>query len=228
MNKFSRTTKCGLLAFTLTLMGTADATQERSPAVIKGAASLNEHAVETKILRESDVSKAKGRVTYASQPLYFEANQGQVDKQVKFVSRGSGYILFLTSDEAVLVLNKPDEQSAVTHDSFAKTEETNSKIKTPPSQVQDVLRMKLVGNLASQVTGLNPLQGKTNYLIGKDAKQWRSNVPTYAKVQYNDVYPGIHLIYHGNQRQLEYDFIVARGNDPNGARLRRPVAFDQP
>ena len=201
---------------TLTLMGTADATQERNTVVSKAGASLSEQPVETKIMNEGDVSKAKDRVVYSSLPLYFEANQGQVDKQVKFVSRGSGYILFLTSDEAVVVLNKPDEQSAVTHDSFAKTEETNSKIKTPPLQVQDVLRMKLVGgNLASQMTGLDPLHGKTNYLIGKDAKQWHTNVPTYAKVQYNDVYPGIDLIYHGNQRQLEYDFIVAPGNDPN-------------
>ncbi|TMI11754.1 MAG: hypothetical protein E6H40_03915, partial [Betaproteobacteria bacterium] len=50
---------------------------------------------------------------------------------------------------------------------------------------------------------------------GKDPAKWRTNVPTYAKVHYRAVYPGIDLVYYGNQRQLEYDFVVAPGADPN-------------
>ncbi len=74
----------------------------------------------------------------------------------------------------------------------------------------------LIGaNLSPRVTGLEALTGKVNYFLGNDPKKWRTNIPTYAKVKYHDVYPGIDLIYYGNRQQLEYDFIVAPGADPN-------------
>ena len=83
-----------------------------------------------------------------------------------------------------------------------------------------MLRMKLVGaNQAARVTALDELPGKSNYFIGNDPKNWRTDVPTYAKVRCQDVYPGIDLVYYGNQRQLEYDFVVAPGADPKAITL---------
>src|SRR5204862_3585507 len=80
--------------------------------------------------------------------------------------------------------------------------------------------MKLVGaNRTAKVTGLDELPGKSNYFIGNDPKKWRTDVPTYAKVRYQDVYPGIDLVYYGNQRQIEYDFVVAPGADPKAIAL---------
>src|SRR5438093_8462015 len=85
---------------------------------------------------------------------------------------------------------------------------------------QTVLRMKFVGaNPKTRVKGQKELPGKANYFIGNDPKKWRTNVPTYAKVQYRDLYPGIDLIYYSNQRQLEYDLVVAPGADPNRIQL---------
>ena len=66
---------------------------------------------------------------------------------------------------------------------------------------------------------MDQLPGIVNYFIGDDPAKWRTNIPTYAKVQYQDVYPGIDLAYYGNQGQLEYDLIVAPGADPNQIRL---------
>ncbi len=64
--------------------------------------------------------------------------------------------------------------------------------------------MKLLGaNPEAPVTGVDELPGKTNYFIGNDPKKWRTNVPTYAKVKYQSVYPGVDLLYYGNQRELE-------------------------
>jgi hypothetical protein len=84
-----------------------------------------------------------------------------------------------------------------------------------------VLRMKLRhANPAAKVTGVDELPGTSNYFIGNDPTKWRTNVPTYAKVKYEGIYSGIDLVYYGNQRQLEYDFIVAPGADP------RRIAFD--
>src|SRR5438093_740242 len=85
---------------------------------------------------------------------------------------------------------------------------------------QTVLRMKFVGaNPKTRVKGQKELPGKANYFIGNDPKKWRTNVPTYAKVQYRDLDHGIDLIYYGNQRPLEYDFVVSPGADPNLIRL---------
>jgi hypothetical protein len=80
--------------------------------------------------------------------------------------------------------------------------------------------MRLVGaNVKATVTGAEELPGKSNYFIGNDPKKWRTNVPSYAKVKYEGVYPGIDLVYYGSQRQLEYDFVVAPGADPNQIKL---------
>jgi beta-propeller repeat-containing protein len=127
---------------------------------------------------------------YGKLPLSFEANQGQVDPQVTFISRGSGYTLFLTRTEARLSLRSSRNQGAA-------------------------LGMKLVGaNRRPEVSGAEPLPGTTNYFIGSDSTQWRTSVPTFGRVNYRAVYPGIDLTYYGNQRQLEYDFMVAPGADP--------------
>jgi hypothetical protein len=76
------------------------------------------------------------------------------------------------------------------------------------------LRMKLLGASPADLSGVDEMAAKTNYFTGNDPKKWHANVPTYAKVKYRSVYPGIDLIYYGNQRQLEYDFVVAPGADP--------------
>ena len=75
--------------------------------------------------------------------------------------------------------------------------------------------MKLTGaSTSALVTSTDELPGKANYFIGNDPKKWRTNIPTYAKVKYQDVYPGVDLIYYGNEGELEYDFVVAPGADP--------------
>ena len=124
---------------------------------------------------------------YGKLPLSFEANQGQSDPQVRFQSRGAGYGLFLTDSAAVLSLSKDRKRA-------------------------DTLRLQLNGAQPGlAVAGTDPLPGKANYFIGKDPSKWHADVPTYARVRYSSVYPGIDLVYYGNQRQLEYDFVLAPG-----------------
>lgn len=155
---------------------------------------------------------------YGKLPLTFEANQGQSNSRVKFLSRGDGYTLFLTSTEAVLSLQKTAPSRSNSQQAGSRTGEPNSprnrKLQDSPSK-SAVLRMKLLGaNPAPQLTGVDESPGKANYFIGSDPKKWRTNVPTYAKVVYHAVYSGVDVAYYGNQRQLEYDFIVAPGTDP--------------
>jgi hypothetical protein len=145
-------------------------------------------------------TQARLSESYGKLPLHFEANRGQTHEDVRFLARGPGYGLYLTAGEAVLVLTRPGPEAS------------------PGAQPQGesvALRMALVGAApAPLVSGVEQLPGKANYFIGKDPARWRTNVPTYAKVHYREVYPGIDLVYYGNQRQLEYDFVVAPGADP--------------
>ena len=162
--------------------------------------------------------KAQAKILdiYGKLPLDFEANQGQTDARVKFLSRTGGYTLFLTGDEAVLALSGKKTDP---HKAKMQVGTLQSGMAAPKSG--GVLRMRLRNaNPAAKVTGLDELAGTSNYFIGNDPAKWRTNVPTYAKVKYEGIYSGIDLVYYGNQRQLEYDFIVAPGADP------RRIPFD--
>ncbi len=80
--------------------------------------------------------------------------------------------------------------------------------------------MQLGGaNGAAKPAGEERLPGTGNCFIGNDPTQWRTGISTYAKVRYQDIYPGIDLLYYGDHRELEYDFVVAPGADPNVIRL---------
>ena len=146
-------------------------------------------------------------------PMRFETNRGQTDGRVEFMSRGKGYTLFLAGKEAVLSLTQPSA------DGNSKLGTGNSKLENP--RVPAVLRMKLAGaSVAAKAVGIEPLASKSNYFLGDDPRKWRRNVPNYSKVKYQDVYPGIDLLYYGNQQQLEYDFVLAPGADP------KAIAFE--
>ena len=153
---------------------------------------------------------SKSLPTALSLPLFFEPNQGQTAPQVKFLARGAGYGLFLTADEAVLEL----QTSAVSTQHSAP----GSQLSAVSSQLasSSVIRMRLDGaNASACVSGGSPLPGKSSYFIGNDPAKWHHEIPQFARVQYQAVYPGVDLVYYGNQGQLEYDFRVAPGADPN-------------
>ena len=157
-------------------------------------------------------------------PLAFEANQGQTDSRVKFISRGSGYTLFLTSTEAVLALSQPAPGTRSSGSLASRLKSgalfPNLRMSQPATVESSVLRMKFVGaNLNPTVQGANRLPSRTNYYIGNNSKRWREGINNYGSVHYSDLYPGIDLIYYGNQNQLEYDFNVAPGADASRIKL---------
>ena len=132
--------------------------------------------------------------SFGQLPLSFEANRGQTAKNVDFVARGGGYTMFLAPTQATLSLKK--------------------------ASASTVLRMNLLGaNVNARSSGAEILPGKVNYLLGKDRKKWRTGIQTYRKVLYDEVYRGIDLVYYGQQRQLEYDFVVKPGASPRAIQL---------
>ena len=186
--------------------------------------------------------QAQARIaqSFTTLPLAFEPNRGQTDGRVRFLARGSEYALYLTGDEAVLALKKSgfSRPELTRRDSRleigkSRLESRNPNFKnqnaraidrhstTGNSQGSGVIRFRLLGaNPSVPVTGVGELAGKSNYFIGNDPAKWRTNVETFAKVKYQGVYPGIDLVYYGNQQQLEYDFVVAPGASPAAIQFR--------
>ena len=149
---------------------------------------------------------------YGRLPLSFEANIGQTASTVSFLSRGSNYTLYLTSDGVLLSLHKNDCGEC----------SQPSILRSARSQHAALLGMRLEHsrNNSDNPVGEGQLPGKVHYLIGNDPTEWRTGVPTFSRVRYRGVYPGIDLAYYGNQRQLEYDFVIAPGADPQAIRMR--------
>ncbi len=174
-------------------------------------------AVPLKVKAAGGATAARIAERISSFPLSFEVNKGQTAADVKFFSRGRGYALFLSPREAVISLAR--ESKNVRKPSLPPPQKGRNP--APGRSGGDTLRMRLVGaNSSPEFVGLNELPGRSHYFIGNDPAKWRTNIPNYARVMVADVYPGIDLVYYGNQRRLEHDWIVAPGADPRLIRLR--------
>jgi hypothetical protein len=199
------------------------------PATSTVAFDLNAQSRLAKhVLREPDrATRSRISEAYGKTALSFQANRGQADRKVKFLARASGYDLFLTRTEAVLALRIAD-RTRRNADSLV----ANYK---PPYPQSAYIKIKLVGaNPAPDLNGQDPLPSASSYFIGASSKDWQTDVPAYARVKYSDVYPGVDMIYYGNQRDLEYDFKVAPGADPAPIRVlyevprsRSPLRVDE-
>ena len=183
-----------MLCVTL-LIGTASAAEQPNPRQSEQLGSLEQ-----------------GRVSsaYDMLPLTFEANQGQTNAHATFIARGKGYSAFLTTGGMVLSIRPSKILNSQRTDKVA----VSMQISSQPQR--SILEFSLLGSIqAPTAIGEGEQPGRVNYFIGKDPTRWRRNVPTYARVRYKNVYPGIDLVYYGSSRQLEYDFEVSAVANPN-------------
>src|SRR6185369_12103463 len=131
---------------------------------------------------------------YGSVPLHFEPNRGQAPAEATFVSRGSGYSLYLTPSGPTLSLTAGGSAAP---DAGAR-----------PEAATATLTMRFAGGSPlPEISGLEPLRGRVNYFCGSDPSKWLVDVPTFARVEYRNVYPGVDVVWYGNQRELEYDVV---------------------
>jgi hypothetical protein len=161
---------------------------------------------------------AKTLAAYGKLPLSFMENQGQTAQEVRYTSHGSNYDLFLTSQEAVVALRQSK------HFDLSPRHRAQSlkamRALRHSGTTTAALRMQLQGaDPNPRVAGEEQLPGVVNYFVGNDPQKWHRNIPTYARVKYAQVYPGVDLVFYGNQHKLEYDFVVAPGADPNVIRM---------
>ena len=148
----------------------------------------------------ANIPKEKAEAFFGELPLSFEANHGQADSQVKFLSRGSNYNVYLTAKEAVMEFRPTPDGSS----------QNSSRRLVNASMQTSVVRMKPLGaNAGARPVAVDEMSRKTNCFIGGDPSRWRANIPSYARVKYEDIYPGVDMVFYGKQRQFEYDFVVA-------------------
>lgn len=134
--------------------------------------------------------------TFASQslPLSFEPNRGQADPATQFLARGAGYYVTLNGTGSHVVLRRGDKAAQID--------------------------TRLVGAQPTpELKATDALPGQSSWFRGNDPKKWITGIPTYSRVKATAVYPGIDLVYYGNQSRLEYDFVVAPHANPSTIRI---------
>jgi hypothetical protein len=128
--------------------------------------------------------------SYARLPLAFEKHTGGSGE--RFTAHGQGYAIGLDGGKAII---RAKAGQAVSLE-FAGSQPSHRAVPGPA------------------------LPGKVNYIRGNDPRTWELGLQTYERVTYPDTYPGIDVVYYGNQQQLEFDLVVKPGADPEAIRLK--------
>jgi len=220
-NKSLAVVAAGLTLFAALAVRTHNITHQSPVAVSAAKPAIPALPPQTPSFDEA--TKSQMLDALAKLPMSFEINRGQTDQQVQFLSRGAGYTLFLTRDAAVLALPVPSSKQAQTQQPSSSAPRPLPYVASRPQfsspdqhapRAESVLNMRIVGaNPQAHISGVGKQLAQSNYFIGNDPSQWHKNVSNYEKVRYASVYPGVDLVYYGNQKQLEYDFVVSPGAD---------------
>jgi uncharacterized repeat protein (TIGR01451 family) len=150
--------------------------------------------------------------------LSFEPNVGQTAPAVRFLARGPQGVLFLTTAAAVTLRRRSAADGGV-QPADRDEPPTLGAPTTPPGETAS-MQLKLVGgNPTPRAEGMDKLRGQSNYFLGHDPARWRTGIGHYARVKYDEVYPGIDVIFYGSHGHLEYDFLVAPGAEERRIRF---------
>jgi len=166
-----------------------------SPMVVPSSQALGSSGLKSPdgFKRSSDLMPRLQKA-YGDLPMYFIQNDGQLDRRVVFYEEGAGHATFFTKQGVYLRLKGNQFSEAVRLMPISKTKD--------PRIIAEELQ-----------------EGRVNYFVGNDPGTWKANIATYRAVVYEEIYPGIDMKFHGNNRQLEYDLLVKPGADPSSIRL---------
>jgi hypothetical protein len=138
-----------------------------------------------------DVAAPQAQAAMARAPLHFEANQGQWNPAVRYTAHARQYTVLLTATGPALAFGGGRRVDLTLDGS----------------------------NRAPEIEALDRTAVATSYFVGPK-ERWRTGVPNYSRVRYRDVYPGIDVVYYGEDSRLEYDFLIEPGADPAAVRMR--------
>ncbi|HTJ29651.1 MAG TPA: SBBP repeat-containing protein, partial [Acidobacteriaceae bacterium] len=155
--------------------------------------------------------------TYGNLPLTFEPNQGQLSPNFQFMSHGEDYSLSFQPDKVAVTLTS--FQGSSFHSSSSSGRDAVS------ASTHDSFLIQLLGAAPNaQSSAEDPTITRSNYFLGNNPANWHTGIPNYRRIRYREIYPGIDLVYYGNHRRLEHDFIVAPYADPTRIELAFPDA----
>ena len=138
----------------------------------------------------------------------------QVDKRVKFYSQSGGQTTWFTEKGVVIALSRPQEQRLPADNMQQRPRQA---ARQPGPEIKtSIVGLRPVGlRKGVKIAALEPQEHKVNYFSGNDPKKWRTGIPTYQALAYQEAYKGIDLKFYGDGRQLEYDIVVKPGADPS-------------
>jgi Bacterial Ig-like domain (group 1)/Beta-propeller repeat len=143
--------------------------------------------------RPSAGSKQQALSAYQKLPLAFVPNAGQTDARVRYSAQRAGMSVFFTRSEAVLA--------------FAKGKQA------------EALALRFLGAKPTAIQGRQPSLEKVSYMLGRNPTKWRTGLPTYGRLVYRDLWPGIDMSFRGGGSRLEYEFLVRPGAEVSNLRL---------
>jgi hypothetical protein len=146
----------------------------------------------------SQAMTVQAQMDWGRMPLYFVANQGQMDGRVAYYVQGSDKTLYFTSEGVTFALISPPSAAA------------------PESRW--IVKLDFVGANSVQPVGQEQTEALVSYFKGPQ-DEWHTSLPTYSKIVYSDLWPGIELVYSGTVDRLKYEFVVQAGGDPARIRL---------
>ncbi|MEM3001991.1 MAG: SBBP repeat-containing protein, partial [Candidatus Nitrosocaldus sp.] len=151
--------------------------------------------------QDGNIKRLEVMESFGRLPLYFIENKGQVDERVRFYEKAGDHSVYFTEEGVYMALYKKEDKGQ-------NTLRIGFGVRT------DFISLRpFNANRSLEIIAEERLEGKVNYLIGANPKDWRTDIPIYRKVRYKGLYPGIDLVFYGNQRQLEYDVVVKPGAD---------------
>jgi hypothetical protein len=163
-------------------------------------------------LDTSIADPARANELIRRQPGFFVPNLGQWDHAARFVYRNGPMTLFLEDRGWVLDLverpvDRKTEPHAV-HQAMAGGRDVDQKFRGV------ALRMTFEGDdHVPDTVGEKKFPGHHNYFLGDDESRWRTGVPLFGSVRYDNLYPGIDLRLREMNGVPEYDLLLQPGAD---------------
>ncbi len=155
---------------------------------------------------------------YGQLPLYFMKNEGQLNPEVKYYERGLGHSIFFSEEEIVFSFEKTGDRFANLSEgeSVARsTERSNSRRGEKGAEFSQVRLFPIGIHKDVRIDGQEQQDGRVNYFLGKGPAKWKTNIPTYGSIVYQEAYPGIDFRFYGSNQRLEYDVIIKPGAKPS-------------
>jgi len=181
-------------------------------------------------------TRARLEQAFGHLPLYFVENQGQMDERVAYYIQGSDKTIYFTPEgvtfaltEGTQMANRRSQIGKSANRQISKSANRHSPFRYP-QQVGDsdieggavrrwTVKLDFVGaNPDVRPVGEEQQEAVISYFKGQP-DEWRTGLPTYSRLVYRDLWPGIDLVYYGTVDRLKYEFIVHPGADPGQIRL---------